>query len=182
MANRDLLATAGLRAYELGRLRRAAWVALIIVPAGILCAWVTGEGESCACLAAILLGLSVYLRWRNRIGAKGVGIGLISAVVALCLGLGVSPMIPQCADASLFSFCTGAGVMLGLLTGIAVSLQTARIALGRVEFLGAAGVAFLAASMGCVGLGLTQLIGLGAGLIGGSVGVALIQSRSRQTR
>lgn len=181
MANRDLLAIAGLRAYELGRLRRAARVALIIVPAGILCAWVTGEGESCACLAALLLGLSVYLRWRNRLGAKGVGIGLMSGVVALCLGLGVLPTIPQCANASLFSFCTGAGVMLGLMTGIWVGLQAARAALGRVEFLSAAGVAFLAASMGCVGLGLTQLIGLGAGMLGGSVGMAFIQARLRQT-
>lgn len=182
MVNRDLLATAGLRAYELGRLRRATWASLIIVPAGILCAWVTGEGESCACLVAILLGLSVYLRWRNRIGAKSVGIGLMAGIVPLCLGLGVTRMMPQCADASLFSVCTGAGVMLGLMTGIWVGFQAARAALGRVEFLSAAGVAFLAASMGCLGLGLAQLIGLGAGILGGNIGVALIQSRSQRTR
>lgn len=87
----------------------------------------------------------------------------------------------QCADASLLSFCTGAGVTVGLLTGIWVGLQAARAELGWGELLGAAGVALLAASMGCVGLGLTQLMGLGAGLIGGSVGAALIQSRSRPT-
>lgn len=179
MANRDELATAGLRAYELGRLRSAAWVAVYVVPVGILCALETGAGETCACLAGILLALSVFLRWRNRIGARAVGIGLMVGTIPLLMGIGLARLLPLCVDGSPLSFCAALGVGMGLPTGIWLGLQGMHSGLNARGWAGAVGIAMLMASLGCIGLGLSSIVGVGVGLLIGSAGMAVVSARVR---
>lgn len=88
-------------------------------------------------------------------------------------------LTPLCVDASLLSPCTVWSVGLGLPTGIWVGLQAARSRLNVGGWTGAVGVAMLVASLGCLGLGFSNLIGLGLGLLVGSAGMALVSAHVR---
>jgi hypothetical protein len=171
MVNRDELKRGGLRAYEVGRLRTAARAAWVLVPVVLVCALATGAGETCACIGVLLLGASIFLRWRDRRGADSVRDGLVAGLLPLVAGLIVARLAPDCADASLMSWCTAVCLGVGIPSGAWLGSRLARDTATSATWLAAGGVAVLAASLGCAGLGLAGLVGAAAGLALGAVSV-----------
>lgn len=179
MANREQLRRRGLRAYEVGRLRVAARAAWVLVPTVLICALETGAGEACACIGVLLLGASVYLRWRDRRGADAVRDGLVAGVLPLVAGLIVARLAPSCADAPLVSWCTAACLGVGLPSGVWLGSRLARGTATRATWLAGGGVAILAASLGCAGLGLAGLLGAAVGLAVGAASARVIVGVAR---
>lgn len=169
MVNREQLTIGALRAYELGRLRAAARATTVVLPVALLCAWATGEGEECVCLGSALAGASVFLRWRHRRSADSVTTGLIAGSAPLLAGLLIGRIEPDCNHYPLASWCTAAclavGVAAGAWAGSRAMRQRASLASGFLSIV----IASLAASLGCVGLGVAGVVGAGAGLLAGGV-------------
>ncbi|WP_437276024.1 hypothetical protein WME90_32890 [Sorangium sp. So ce375] len=178
MVSREQLKRGGLRAYEAGRLRAAARAAWVLVPTVLVCALETGAGETCACIGVLLLGASVFLRWRDRRGADAVRYGLLAGALPLVAGLLVARIAPSCAGAPLVSVCTAVCLGVGLPSGVWLGRRLARGAAPASTWLAASGIAVLAASLGCAGLGLTGLLGAAVGLV---LGVASASALSRAT-
>ena len=168
MVNREQLTAGGLRAYELGRLRTAARAVVYLVPIALLCAFETGARETCTCLGVLLLGAAVFLRWRSRAGVENVTTGLIAGSVPLFVGLVVARVAPACASAPPFSLCTAVCPAVGVAAGVWLGLQTTRRRTGILSWAIAPGIATIAASLGCIGLGLPAVVGVGGGLVVGS--------------
>jgi len=178
MVSREQLRRRGLRAYETGRLWMAARAAWVLVPAVLVCALVTGASETCACVGVLLLSASVFLRWRDRRGADSVRDGLLAGALPLFVGLVVARLVPACADAPLLSACTLVCLALGLSCGVWLGRRLAERAAPPWAWLGAVGIAVLAASLGCVGLGIAGVCGTSIGLLLGSLSA---QVRARGT-
>jgi hypothetical protein len=177
MVNREQLKKEALRAYEVGRLRSAARAAWVLVPATVVCAVGTGAGERCACLGVLLLTVAIFLRWRDRRGAENVSNGLLAGSLPMLAGLVVGRLSPGCAGAPLFSVCTGACLGFGILAGVWLGLRTARGTAGVPSWLAAAGVSILAASLGCVGLGVAGVAGVAVSLLVGTAsGMAAVRT------
>jgi hypothetical protein len=175
MVSRDQLRRSGLRAYEAGRLRMAARAAWLLVPVVLFCALETGAAETCACVGVLLLAASVFLRWRDRRGADSVRHGLVAGALPLFVGLVVARVVPNCADAPVFSVCTAVCLGIGLPSGVWLGRGLARKAAPASAWFGAAGIAALAASLGCVGLGLAGLTGAILGLVLGAASAGAVE-------
>jgi hypothetical protein len=134
----------------------------------VVCALVTGAGERCGCVGVLLLAAAVFLRWRNRQGAENVKSGVLAGSLPLAVGLVVARVAPSCAGAPLFSLCTAVCLGVGIPSGIWLGLRAARGAAGGSSWLTAAGISVLAASLGCVGLGLAAVVGSALGLLFGA--------------
>jgi hypothetical protein len=173
MVTRDQLRKRGLRAYEQGRLRTAAGIAWLLVPLTLSCAVATGAGEKCVCLGALLLGAALYLRWRDRRGVNAVSAGLIAGSLPLVAGLALGRLSPACANAPLWSSCTAICLTVGVPSGLWLGVRAARGKFGVTGSLMATGVATLAASLGCVELGIAGIGGVAVGLALGATVTAL---------
>jgi hypothetical protein len=170
MVSREQLKRVGLRAYEAGRLRAAARAAWVLVPAVLFCAFATEAGETCVCIGVVLLGTSVLLRWRDRRGADAVRDGLLAGALPLVAGVVVARVAPSCADAPVASLCTAMCLGVGLPSGLWLGRRLARGSVSSAStWLAAGGIAMMAASLGCAGLGLAGLFGASAGLALGAV-------------
>ncbi len=173
--DRELLRRGGLRAYELGRLRAATRAAWLLVPVVVACALATGATEPCACVGVALLGAAIFLRWRSWRGAQSVRDGLAAGALPMLAGLIVGWIAPMCSGTPLAyaAVCLLAGAPAGAWLGL-------RLARGRSSlsaWLSATGIAVLASSLGCVGVGVAAVIGAAAGLVAG-VAVASIAKRT----
>lgn len=67
MVNREQLRARGLWAYEMGRLRAASRIALLLVPTAAVCLLEARGREACACSSVLLVSLAIWLRWRDRL-------------------------------------------------------------------------------------------------------------------
>lgn len=171
MVNRELLEGRARRAYELARVRVAARAAWLLGPLAAACALVTGAGDECACVGVLLLVAAVVLRWRSRQGAEGVAIGLFAGAIPLVAALVVARVAPGCVGGPFPSLCAGLCFATGLPAGMWLGLRAARGRLDVVSRVAAVGVAILAASLGCVGLGTAGVVGAALGLLLGSAPV-----------
>lgn len=170
MLTRDQLRTGAERAYERGRFCAAARVGWYLVPIATLCALQTGACLGCAGSGALLLGMALYLRWRDRRGMSAVSAGLAAGAVPLVVGLLLRRLAPACADAPLVSLCTAVCLAVGVPSGLWLGVRAARARLGTADALTATGVATLASSLGCVGLGVAGVVGAALGLaLGGAL-------------
>lgn len=174
MVNREQLRHGGLRAYELGRLRSAVRAAWLLVPVAVFCALETGAGESCACIGVLLLSAAVFFRWRNRQGAESVRNGLLAGGLPLLAGLVMARVAPSCAGAPLWSLCTAVSLAIGIPSGAWLGLRAARGAASATSWLTAAGISVLAASLGCVGLGVAGVAGAAIGLLVGAASATVV--------
>ena len=180
MVSREQLKQDGLRAYEFGRVRAAVRAAWFLVPAAVLCALETGAGEACACIGVLLLGAAVFLRWRSRQGGDSVRYGLVAGTVPLIAGLVVARIAPAFAGAPLVSASAAVCLGVGVPSGAWLGFQLARGASAPSTWLAAGAVAALAASLGCVGLGVAGIAGAVAGLVVGAAAAAVVVARTAQ--
>ena len=178
MVNRDHLKRGALRAYELGRLRAAAKAVWLLLPLAIVCAAETGRTDRCACVGVLLLGTSLFLRWRNRQGADSVRAGLVAGALPLLVGLLIARIAPGCAGAAFVSRCTATCFVAGLVSGVWLGRRLARATTPTSTWLAASGIAVLAANLGCAGLGLSAAIGATLGLVLGTTSSGVTARRA----
>lgn len=169
MVNLEVLTSRSLRHYELGRLRMAARVAIVLAPIVALCLLEPIGREACVCCAALLLAASVWLRFRNRAGVESVSIGLLAGGIPLVAMLVLTRLDPGCATAGLVSYCTGFSLLVGAAAGAVVALRERGNESSSGHWLLAVSVALLTASLGCVRLGVASVVGVALGLVVGRV-------------
>jgi hypothetical protein len=172
MANLELLSRRGRRAYELGRLRMAARIALILIPVLALCIGTARDARTCACLSIALLGLAIFLRWRSKGAGREVRLGLLAGAIPslVALGLTLTPEVSR-------PLSLGLLVLAGLVAGgwITVRKPDERAA-GRSTFM-AGTIAALTAGVVALPWGTTEFFVTVAGVACG-MGVAFA-ARSR---
>lgn len=179
MVNREQLKTNGMRAYEAGRLRAAARVTLLLVPAALLCLLETQAREACACLAVALLGLAVGLRWWDRQGVENVTTGLTAGIVPLFFGMALDHLGLRCGFTADSSLCAALALLAGGCAGAYIGTGERRSPRQLRSWVSSTMVAALAASLGCVRLGTVGLASAVAGIV---VGTALTAALGRRWR
>jgi len=178
MVNLETLTERSLRHYERGRLRMAARVALVLTPVAAVCLLEPIGREACACCAALLLAVSVWLRFRNRSGVESVSTGLLAGGILLVVMPVLTRLDPQCASAGLVSYCTGFSLLVGAIAGAVVALRVRDRAPLSGHWPFAVGVALLTASLGCVRLGIASVAGVALGIL---VGLASMRTSEAST-
>jgi hypothetical protein len=177
MVNLDDLRTRGLRAYELGRLQTASRIALLLLPVTAVCLLEDRGREACACLGMLLIGLAVWLRWRDRRGMDSVTTGLLAGSLPLVAGLVLARLDLRCGLAGASAFCTAFAVLIGGAAGVLVAVRE-REWRGRFQsWLMAGTIAALAASLGYVRLGAWGVAGVIGGIALGIAATAIARRR-----
>ena len=169
MVNLETLTARSLRHYELGRFRMATRIALVLVPIAAVCLLEPVGREACACCAALLLGASVWLRFRNRAGVEGVTTGILAGGLPLVATLALTSVDPGCATAAPLSYCTGFSLLAGAAAGTVVAFRERAPTTASGHWLVAISIALLAASLGCVRFGLASVAGVALGMLVGRV-------------
>lgn len=167
MVNLETLTARSLRHYELGRLRMAARVAIVLAPIVAVCLLEPIGREACACCAALLSAAAIWLRYRSRAGLESVSTGLLAGSIPLAAALILTRLDPGCASAGLLSYCTGFSLLIGGLAGAVVALRERGAMPLSSHWLVVVGVALLTASLGCVRLGLASVAGVALGMLVG---------------
>lgn len=171
----EALTNQSLRAYELGRLRMATKVALLVLPIIAICMLEPIGRETCACCGALLLAAATWLRFRDRAGVNSVSTGLLAGGIPLTAALALTQLDPGCASAGPLSYCTAFSVLLGGAAGAIVALREATARTSSGHWLLAASIAALAASLGCARLGVASVAGVAFGIIVGRAAMKLAQ-------
>ena len=169
MVNLEELTLRGLRAYEIGRLRAALRVLLVLVPAVLVCAFEDRTREPCICVGVLLLGVSVWLRWRDRSGVEAVSTGLWAGGLPLVLGLVLGRLGVHCGSEELASYCWGFSGLFGLVAGGIIVAREARQRSRSSGIAAAAAISILAATLGCLRLGIASVLAVALGTIVGAV-------------
>lgn len=167
MVNLETLTARSLRHYELGRLRMAARIALVLAPIVAISLLEPIGREACACCAVLLLAAAVWLRFRSRSGMESVSTGLLAGSIPLAAALVLMRLDPACATAGLLSYCTGFSLLIGGAAGAVVALRERGLVALSNHWLTAMGVAMLTASLGCMRLGLASVAGVALGMLVG---------------
>lgn len=182
LADQDLLEPPGLRrarrAYELGRVRDGALLALAVTLVVALVSWRFGAGPFRAALPATFLAW-VLLAWRGGAALRGAYMGLLGGAITFLLPLSLlrpccRPGVRMALDGSCCTSpgaCIAAGVVLGLLlAGTLPRGRTEGSTTRRVEALVGmiAGVTSVAVHK-CAALFLGEALGLIGGLVSGVV-------------
>lgn len=171
MVNLETLTARSLRHYELGRLRMAARIAIVLGPVVAVCLLQPVGREPTACCAALLFAASVWLRYCDRVGVESVSIGLVAGAVPLGALLLLARVDPGCASAGLVSYCTGFSLLIGVAAGGVVAWRERALSPLSGNWLFAVGIAVLTAGLGCARLGLASLAGVAVGMIVGRASV-----------
>lgn len=164
------------RMYELGRLRFAIRIAVVIVPFALLCARETGAFTATLILAASLLLVAITMRWRSREGVDAVAAGLGGGALPALASLALCRFVPSCPPDVALGICAGAGLVTGAIAGRAAIRHTTK---RWKQWAGAAVVGALTAAMGCVALGLSAVAGASIGLALGGGAAVLVGLRHR---
>jgi len=171
MVNLETLTQRSLRHYELGRLRMAARIALVLAPIVAICLLEPIGRETCACCAGLLLVVSIWFRFRSRAGVESVSTGLFAGLVPLAAGLVLTQFDPGCATAGALSYCTGFSLLVGAGAGAVVAFRERRSGSPSSHWLLAFGVALMTASLGCLRLGVASMLGIALGIVVGRMSV-----------
>jgi hypothetical protein len=177
MVSREQLTAGGLRAYELGRLRTASRITLVLVPLAALCLFESRGREACFCLSTVLLGSAIWLRWRNRSGLESVTAGLQAGSIPLLAGVVVDALGVQCGLGGAASLCTGFAALTGGAAGVWIGAREHKWR-GQVQgWLIAGAIATLTASLGCLRLGAVGMVSVVTGIAVGTVAMATLARR-----
>ncbi len=171
MVNLETLAERSLRHYELGRLRMAARIALVLAPIVAICLLEPMGREACACCAGLLLATGVWLRFRSRAGVESVRTGLLAGGVPLVGALLLARLDPGCAAAGPLSYCSAFSLLVGGGAGLVVAFRERSRAPISGHWLLAVGVALLTASLGCLRLGVASMAGVALGILVGRASI-----------
>jgi hypothetical protein len=147
----DELARRARRAYELGRVRRALGVGLVVLPLTTMSLLVAHNPLASGLTGAALLVATVTFRWRGQALGAAVAPGLLAGLIPFSLlmlikcSAGYFCMMEGCMVHCL-RFCGGGGLAAGLLLAVAARRREEDVN----RFLLAAGVvAALTGLLGC---------------------------------
>ena len=176
MVNPEDLVARGLRAYEVGRFVTASRIALLLIPIAALCLLESEGREACACLAVVLLGSAVWLRWRDREGLDSVTTGLVAGALPLGAGLLLARFDLRCGLAGGETSCTVFSVVIGALAGVVIALRENRWRRRLTSLITAGAIASLAAGLGCIRLGVWGVASMVVGIaVGSMLGVVMLK-------
>jgi hypothetical protein len=176
MVDLEQLKTRGLRAYEAGRIRTASRI-VVLLPVAMVCLLETKGRETCVGLVALLLVLSIWLRWRNRRGVEDVTAGLVAGSVPLATGLILARLDMLCSTAGVASICTAFCGVVGISAGVLLGVREARRRPRWGSWLVAAAIAMLVGCLGCVRLGVASIVSVAIGIAIGTTGMVVVASR-----
>ncbi len=162
-----------LRAYEWGRLRRAAvkaWPALLLTA---ISWWLCHEPGLTFAIGGSLFALAIGLFWYGRVATLAANAGLKAGVVAFAVPVLAFHFYfaPNC--------CTQATMLLinggcGLGVGVLLSIESAPLQIQRNVFLlFASVVASISGMLGCILFGPIGLAGMAAGVLLATAPVAI---------
>jgi len=161
------------RAYEWGRLWRAAlksWPALLLTA---LSCWLCHETGLSVAIGAVLFALATGLLWYGRIGTQAASAGLKAGLGAFAVPVATfhSYFAPDCCTLTAMLIVNGA---CGLGVGILLSFESTRLQTERNVFLMFASVvAALCGMLGCILFGPMGLTGMAAGVLLSTAPVAI---------
>lgn len=165
-------------AYERGRLRRALFGVVPLVPVIAGATWLTQRpGSSLVFGAAALLagvGMLWYGRDPQRAVLPGIAAGLVPLVLALC-----ASQLHLCGPEGCTSLCVPACAFGGTVAGLAVARVGHRRRAGPLFWVTGSAIALLTGAMGCSCVGHSGLIGLGLGFVAGVLPGLLRPGRAR---
>ena len=170
MVNLEQLTARGLRAYEFGRFCTASRVALALAPALFVCLLEPRGRESCACLAVLLVGLTIWLRWRDRSGLDAATTGLLAGSLPLLAGMALSRLDLRCGSLDSAPLCTALSALVGVAGGVVIAVREARQRGRFASVAAAATISVVAASLGCLRLGVASVLSVALGIAAGAWG------------
>jgi hypothetical protein len=176
MVDLEQLKTRGLRAYEAGRLRAASRI-VVLLPVAMVCLLETKGRETCVGLVALLLVLSIWLRWRNRRGVEDLTAGLVAGSVPLATGLILARLDRLCSTAGVTSVCSVFCGVVGISAGVLLGVREARRRPKWGSWLTVATIATLVGCLGCVRLGVASIVSVAVGIAIGTAGMAAVTPR-----
>jgi hypothetical protein len=161
-----LLRARAKRSFESGRLLSAARVGVVVVPLGAICARETGAYARCTVAAALLLTMTIVVRWRQWRGIRAVDAGLLTGIIPMAAALLLCRFPAGWPTEAALAVCAGAGFAAGML---AARSTLAALNPEWPEWASASLVAGLTAALGCVGIGFGTAIGAAIGVATGAV-------------
>ena len=170
MVDQALLHRRMLRAYEVGRLRMALRILVWLLPLTIVCLTISHRPLVCAAVATALAVAAVALRWRDRAGVAQVKLGLLTGLVPLAVALGVGQLEALTGRGlGCTPICVVSAAIAGLWLGMRVAEQRRHVRAWFTVIV----IASTTASLGCLNLGLSGMLGIALGIaLASSVSVA----------
>jgi hypothetical protein len=153
------------RAYEFGRARHAAVLALPLTALAILAACLGTEPVTAGMVGLALLATAWFLRWRGQILGRSIIPGILAGLVPFALAASSRAYGHVCTGSECVSLCIPACTVGGVVAGFLIA-RAGRHAAARTRYLvGASANALLVGSLGCSCVGYGGILGLGAGLL-----------------
>ena len=163
------------RAYEGGRVRRAAGIALWIAPLVGLGMALSGAPWLTLALGAVLTVVATAARWRGGVVGRAATTGILAGLPAYGIPLLGMWGSGACGGACCSDWCLTLCVSGGLLTGVALGVYSATRPSERTLHVGVAlGVAGLTAAVGCATYGLVALGAMSGAALVLAGGVAVL--------
>lgn len=152
------------RAYEWGRLRRAATRAWPALPLTALSAWLCHEPGTSIGIGATLFALTTGLCWYGRVASHAARAGLRAGAAAFAIPVvAFHSLAPDCCTFATMWIVNG---LCGLGVGILLSIESTHMQTHRNPFLLLAGLAAaLCGMLGCLLFGPMGLAGMAAGIV-----------------
>ena len=161
MVDQPLLHRRILRAYEIGRFGMALRVLFWLLPLTAVCLAISHRPLVCAAVATVLAIAAVALRWRDRAGIEQVKLGLLTGIAPLVVALGVGRLEALTGKGlGCALICVVSAVVAGLWLGTHVAEQRRRLSAWLTVIV----IASAAASLGCLDLGLSGMLGVALGI------------------
>ena len=161
-----LLRARAKRSFESGRLLAAARVGIVVIPLGAICAWQTGAYARCTAVAALLITMTIVVRWRQRRGMRAVDAGLLTGIIPMAAALWLCRFAYEWPTEAALGICATAGFAAGMLAARSI---LAVFDAEWPEWATASVVAGLTAALGCVGIGFGTAVGTAIGVATGAV-------------
>ena len=156
------------RTYELGRLRRAASLAIPTLIVAVFVALLAHEVSWPLIIGSLLYVASVVLLWLGRSPGRSVLPGVVYGLLPLTGGLVAKMHGHVCLGLSCYSTCMLYCVGGGLVAGILVGRIAARSEAPAAVFMSAAATALLTGAIGSSCVGVHGIIGMALGIAVGS--------------
>ncbi len=162
------------RAYELGRLRVACRV-LVLVAAVTVMTGVVGGPRRAAVLAGLLSVVGVGLRWWGGPAGRGVVPGIVGGSTVMLALVMLRDYGVACETTPSYGvMCVGAGLGAGAILWRSLPRESNELAPSAVW---AASIAGATTALGCAPFGLGASLGVAAAVVIGGIGVTVLAPR-----
>jgi hypothetical protein len=163
--DREALLSRAEHAYEFGRARRAAALAVPLLALVIIAALLGATPATAVCVGLGLLASTWFFLWRGQSLGRSVLPGIVAGLIPLALAVGARAYGHVCTGSQCFSLCIPACTLGGALAGFVIAYAGRHARSRGWFFFGASVLAALVGAFGCSCVGFGGVIGLGIGLV-----------------